>query len=84
MGVAATIWKPTLDCADLDGSTRFWGWLLDADVSHEDGSFRFLSGKDGVPVFCLQRVNELWHGKNRMHLDLTVTELEAAVEEITR
>ena len=84
MGPPATIWKPTLDCADLDVTTAFWTWLLGAEVTYADPTirFRFLGPVDGPPVLCLQEVEEPRSGKNRMHLDLLVDDLEAIVEQV--
>ncbi|MET8979016.1 VOC family protein [Streptomyces sp. NPDC004539] len=35
-------------------------------------------GPDGVPALVFQRVGEAKTGKNRVHVDLTVADLEAA------
>jgi predicted enzyme related to lactoylglutathione lyase len=76
------IWKPTLDCADLDVTTAFWTWLLGVEVSLENGNIRFLGAQDGPPVMCLQQVAEPRLGKNRMHLDLVAPNLDAAVADV--
>jgi catechol 2,3-dioxygenase-like lactoylglutathione lyase family enzyme len=70
VGTPATIWKPTLDCSDLELATAFWTWLLGVEVSVENGNFRVLAPDNGPPLLCLQQVDEPRSGKNRMHLDL--------------
>ncbi len=69
-----------LDCADLDRAAAFWGPTLGyADVG---GSARYRSLRppgDGGAELLLQRVPEAKAGKNRVHLDLRVADLEAEV-----
>jgi hypothetical protein len=52
------IWKPTLDCNDIEAKTTFWTWLLGIGVTGERGSTRFLGPPGGRPVLCLQKVDE--------------------------
>jgi predicted enzyme related to lactoylglutathione lyase len=82
MAAPATIWKPTLDCEDIEATTAFWTWLLGAQVIHSDGNIRFLGPEEGAPIMCLQGVDEHRVGKNRMHLDLIADDLEKVVAEV--
>ena len=72
----------TIDCADLEGMTRFWGQLLDVEfdiVEH----FGFLAHAPNRKVtIWLQRVPEEKAGKNRVHLDFVVDDLDAALERV--
>lgn len=65
-----------LDCRDLDVVARFWQAALGYRAHPAiDGRYLPLSG-DG-PGMTLQRVSEPKVGKNRMHLDLLVADVEA-------
>lgn len=68
----------TLDCVDLDVVAAFWQAAL--RFGREDnvkGRFVSLTG-DGASL-SLQRVSEPKAGKNRMHLDLLVDNVDAEV-----
>jgi catechol 2,3-dioxygenase-like lactoylglutathione lyase family enzyme len=68
----------TLDCVDLDATAAFWTAAL--GYRREDtveGRFVSLTG-DG-PNLSLQRVPEPKTGKNRMHLDLLVDDVDLQV-----
>ena len=72
----------TIDCADLDGMTRFWGELLGVDHQGVE-LFGFLGhAEDRKVTLWLQKVPEEKAGKNRLHLDFVVPDLEAAVERV--
>ena len=74
----------TVDAKDADRLAQFWAGVLgtSVDMSMDDGRFVFLNGSDTLPVICFQRVPEAKAGKNRLHLDLGVEDLEAATEAI--
>ena len=82
MGARATIWKTTLDCADIDVTTAFWTWLLGVDVIADGGTARSLGHEGSPAVMALQQVSEARVGKNRLHLDLVTDQLEEVVTEI--
>jgi predicted enzyme related to lactoylglutathione lyase len=68
----------TLDCADLDSAAVFWQAVLGyAREQVIEGRYVTLSG-DG-PVLSLQRVPEPKAGKNRLHLDLLVGDVDGEV-----
>jgi predicted enzyme related to lactoylglutathione lyase len=70
----------TIDATDARELARFWTTLLDTEIEADldDGRFVFLAGRDGLPELCLQRVPEPKSGKNRVHLDLAVDDLDDA------
>jgi predicted enzyme related to lactoylglutathione lyase len=74
----------TIDAQDADRLAQFWAGVLgtSVDMSMDDGRFVFLNGSDTLPVVCFQRVPEAKGGKNRLHLDLGVEDLEAATDAI--
>jgi predicted enzyme related to lactoylglutathione lyase len=68
----------TLDCVDLDAVAAFWRAALGyAAVGTIGRRYVALTG-DG-PGLTLQRVPEPKQGKNRMHLDLLVDDVDAEV-----
>jgi catechol 2,3-dioxygenase-like lactoylglutathione lyase family enzyme len=78
----ARIWKPTLDCADVDGTGAFWCWLLGFEPTFANETTRFLGPPGGRTAFCIQHVDDPRTGKNRMHLDLVVEDLDAVAAEV--
>jgi predicted enzyme related to lactoylglutathione lyase len=71
-----------LDCADLDRSAAFWGGALGyaAPPAGTPGPYRQLLPADGDgPELLLQQVSERKAGKNRVHLDLRVPDLDDEV-----
>ena len=71
-----------LDCADLDRSAAFWGGALGyaGPPAGAPGPYRQLLPADGDgPELLLQQVPERKAGKNRVHLDLRVPDLDDEV-----
>lgn len=78
-----------VDCADPSGLARFWSRVLGVEVRGTLGGteakpqYVFLAGADpAAPRMCFQRVPESKSGKNRLHLDLAVTDLDAATDAV--
>jgi predicted enzyme related to lactoylglutathione lyase len=72
----------TIDCWDLEAMTRFWGSLLGVEFTIVD-HFGFLAHAPNRKVtIWLQKVPEPRVGKNRLHLDLVVDDLEAALDRV--
>lgn len=73
----------TVDCADLEVMTRFWGELLDVEFTIVE-HFGFLAhAQDRKVTIWLQQVSEEKVGKNRVHLDFVVHDLDAALKRVT-
>jgi hypothetical protein len=69
-----------LDCADPVTLAGFWREALDYREYFTDVSVAILVPKEGVaPPLVLQGVPEPRVGKNRMHLDIVVDEIEPEV-----
>jgi predicted enzyme related to lactoylglutathione lyase len=69
-----------LDCADPSKLVEFWREALDYREYYTDDSFAVLVPKEGVaPPLVLQGVPEPKAGKNRMHLDIVVDDIEPEV-----
>jgi len=75
-----------IDAAEPERLAPFWCGLLavSVDVTIGDGEFLVLSpAEDGLTV-GFQRVQEAKAGKNRLHLDLVVDDLDEATAEVER
>jgi len=73
-----------LDCVDADALADFWSSAL----GFRRGSFhppyvRLTDPKERWPNLLLQQVPEPKSGKNRMHLDLQVADVDAEVHRLT-
>jgi predicted enzyme related to lactoylglutathione lyase len=73
-----------VDANDPEGLARFWCGLLDVVVETTigDGQFVVLSPTDDGLTVGFQRVGEEKAGKNRLHLDLVVEDLDQATAEV--
>jgi predicted enzyme related to lactoylglutathione lyase len=70
----------TVDCIDAKRVADFWGQLLGREVRTGDpGWFEISPLMAGGPRFNFQPVREPKTTKTRVHLDLWVDDLEAAV-----
>jgi predicted enzyme related to lactoylglutathione lyase len=65
-----------LDCADPDALTAFWAAALRWEHLGSAGAYSMLAAPDGQKLL-LQRVSEPKTGKNRMHLDVHVADVDA-------
>jgi predicted enzyme related to lactoylglutathione lyase len=74
----------TIDAVDAERAAEFWAALLGTEIDEwfDDRRFAFLKGRDGLPVVCIQRVPEAKQGKNRVHLDLGVSDLDEATRRV--
>ena len=72
-----------IDTTDPQKLIPFWGALLDVEVDNTVGDdFVILSPTEAGLTVGFQRVPEAKSGKNRLHLDLIVEDLETATAEI--
>jgi len=84
-----------IDCSDLDRSAAFWSGVLGytsrppspAPASTGPAStapYRSLQPESGAGIdVLLQRVPDVKHQKNRLHLDLRTPDLDAEVGRVT-
>jgi predicted enzyme related to lactoylglutathione lyase len=73
-----------IDAVDPQQLARFWCGILDVEVAQvvAEGQYLVLSATaDGLTI-SFQAVPEEKSGKNRLHLDLAVTDLDAATAEV--
>jgi predicted enzyme related to lactoylglutathione lyase len=74
-----------LDCRDPEALARFWSDALGYVIVGGVGSYVLLApeGRPG-PKLLLQRVPEDKAVKNRMHLDLEVSDIEAVADRLVQ
>ena len=72
----------TLDAVDPDRLAQFWGQLLGLATADRFGPYLNLEPLPGGITLGFQRVAEAKSGKLRMHLDLRVSDLAAAVARV--
>src|SRR4029450_3519120 len=74
----------TLDCSDAENLSSFWAEVLDYSLYGPHGSYWTLVPPESVqePWFVLQQVNEPKAGKNRMHVDIHVADLEGEAQRV--
>ncbi|MFL6206616.1 MAG: VOC family protein [Acidimicrobiales bacterium] len=76
-----TLTHVTFDCADAEKLSGFWSQVLDRPV--KDGASAAFAEIEGSPGWMFIQVPEGKTAKNRMHPDLSTTDLAAAVERLT-
>jgi predicted enzyme related to lactoylglutathione lyase len=77
MTASATIASITFDCADARALAEFWAALLDRSVAA--GATEAYAELQGAPGMTFIAVPEAKTAKNRVHLDVMVEDLDAAV-----
>ncbi|ETX01613.1 MAG: hypothetical protein ETSY2_36880, partial [Candidatus Entotheonella gemina] len=71
-----TIYATVIDVNDLETSGAFWSQLLGVDVLYQNDNYFRLGRQGELPYLLLQRVPDPQQGKNRVHLDLEVPDLQ--------
>jgi predicted enzyme related to lactoylglutathione lyase len=75
-----------IDCADPVGLATFWGAILGQGFDEPLGDpvhyLGLVPSTPGAPVVSFQRVPEAKTVKNRLHLDVVVEDVEAAVTRV--
>ena len=71
------------DTTDLDGTVAFWRTLLGMEEAYRDERYVYVSrmAPDG-PFLAFQKVAEVKAGKNRLHMDIRVSDRLTAIQEI--
>jgi predicted enzyme related to lactoylglutathione lyase len=70
-----------IDCSNPEALARFWQALIGGEVDVESPDWVVLDGDDDGFYFGFQRVPEAKSGKNRIHIDVEVDDLDRAVDE---
>ena len=71
-----------MDVNDLETCGKFWSQVLGTDILFQDERYLRLGHKGERPTLLLQRVPEPHREKNRVHIDLDVPDLDAAVSRV--
>ena len=71
-----------IDVNDLETCAKFWSQVLGTDILYQNERYLRLGHKGERPTFLLQKVPERHKEKNRVHIDLDVPDLDAAVSRV--
>jgi predicted enzyme related to lactoylglutathione lyase len=77
-----TLYAVTMDVNDLETCSMFWSQVLGADILYRNEKYLRLGQKGERPTLLLQKVPEPRKVKNRVHIDLDVPDLDAAVSRV--
>jgi predicted enzyme related to lactoylglutathione lyase len=70
-----------IDCNDARAMSDFWGRFLGLETRWSNDTYRFMLHPDGRrPGLVLQTVPEIPTEKNRIHFDVEVVDVDAAVQ----
>jgi len=73
----------TVDCRDVQRVAAFWGALLDRDPGPTRPGWVYLGSRgDALPRLVFQPVTEPKIGKNRLHLDVEVDDIDAGIDQV--
>jgi predicted enzyme related to lactoylglutathione lyase len=70
-----------IDCSNPEALARFWQALIGGEVEVESRDWVVLDGDEDGFYFGFQRVREAKTGKNRIHIDVEVDDLAAAIDD---
>ncbi len=72
-----------VDCRDVEKVAGFWGKLLGLEISnHSHPYLDLMPARPEGPTLSFQQVSEPKMGKNRLHMDIKVEDLDAAWSQI--
>ena len=71
-----------IDVNDLETCGKFWSQVLGTDILYQNEQYLRLGHKGERPTLLLQKVPERHREKNRVHIDLDVPDLDAAVSRV--
>ena len=77
-----TLFGICIDVQDLDRSAEFWTALLGLKVGRRHEPYLEFERRDKEPLILLQKVPEKKSSKTRVHLDVEVKDLDAAVVKV--
>jgi predicted enzyme related to lactoylglutathione lyase len=67
-----------IDCHDPDRLATFWSAALGVEVAMREHQYVILTAPPGASALAFQQVPEPKSGKNRVHVDLSVDDLDVA------
>jgi predicted enzyme related to lactoylglutathione lyase len=81
-GGIGTLYAMVIDVNQLELCGTFWSQMLGVEVLFQDDHYLRLGHRGERPTLLLQKVTEPHQEKNRVHIDLDVTDLEASVNRV--
>jgi predicted enzyme related to lactoylglutathione lyase len=73
----------TFDCVDVTRVAGFWSALLDRPPGPSEPGWIYLGQRDDPqPRLVFQAVSEPKHGKVRLHLDISVDDIEDGIAQV--
>ncbi|MEC3952960.1 VOC family protein [Nocardia sp. CDC153] len=73
----------TIDCIDVKRVASFWSALLDRPEGPSEPGWIYLGHRDDpLPRLVFQPVREPKRGKVRLHLDIEVDDIDAAIAQV--
>jgi predicted enzyme related to lactoylglutathione lyase len=70
-----------IDCHDCDRLAQFWAAVLGGTPVRESGEWVAVIMPDGSTTVSFKQVPEVKMGKNRVHLDVLVADLEQGADQ---
>lgn len=81
--MALSVSMVTADTTDPTALATWWAEQLGAEIANDyGGSFAMVQGGTLPVVLAFQQVEDVTPGKNRLHLDLTSSDVEVEVERL--
>ena len=77
-----SLYAIVIDVNDLEICANFWSQVLGTDVLYQNEKYLRLGHKGERPTLLLQKVPERHKEKNRVHIDVDVPDLDAAVSRV--
>ena len=77
-----TLYAIVIDVNNLETCAKFWSQVLGVDILYQNDQYLRLGQKGEHPTLLLQKVPEPHEIKNRVHIDLDVSDLDAAVRRV--
>ena len=70
-----------IDANEPDGCAEFWAAVLGVEITRrwKDGYITLRAQHEGAPRLFIQKVPERKKAKNRVHFDIKVNDLDAAI-----
>lgn len=84
MPAIAKLGGVVIDVNNFEHVKEFWMRLLNVEVGNEFPGMAFLKSQDGTAGITIQQVPEPKSGKNRVHPDLSVENLDEAERQTTK
>ena len=81
-GPVGQLYEIGIDVEDLERSAQFWSAVLGTKAASRNGAYLSFEPPRGGPIVYLQKVPEKKSAKNRMHIDIAVEDVDAALAQV--